>query len=89
MMRGKSGEAAALLILIGVGCALASGCGILNLQRTSFPFAATGEDGTGLFLEDIQDVVVDPNLTTEQKRDVLRNELGIEDEDLIDALLAS
>lgn len=89
MMRGKTGAAAALLILVGAGCAVTSGCGILNLQRTSFPFAATGDDGTGLFLEDIQDIVVDPNLTTEEKRDALRDDLGIEDEDLLDALLAS
>ncbi|UCG17790.1 MAG: hypothetical protein JSV19_07115 [Phycisphaerales bacterium] len=88
MMRGKSGAAAALLILVGVGCAVTSGCGVLNLQRTSFPFAATGDDGSGLFFEDIQEILLDASLTPEQKRDALRDDLGIEDEDLLDALLA-
>ena len=88
MMRGKPSSIAALLTLIGVGCAITSGCGILNLQRTSFPFAATNEDGAALFTEDIQEILTDPNLTTEEKREALRDDVGIEDEDLLDALLA-
>jgi hypothetical protein len=60
------------------------GCGIPT--PTSFPHALTNEAGEPIFLEDVEDVVTDDELSDAEKRDALR-ELGIEDEKLIDALL--
>ena len=62
--------------------ALTSGC----FERTIFPAQPLSADGEFLFVEDIQDVLDDPNMTPEQQGDALRA-LGIESQSLIDALV--
>ena len=72
-------------IALAVGL-LNAGCGVLSVQRTDFPFAATGDSGH-IYRDDIDKILNDATLTPDQKRQALRD-LGIEDEDLLDALLA-
>ena len=64
---------------------LVAGCGI-NVT-TNFPHRLIGADGQPFVLEDLEEIANDPNLTDDEKREQFR-ELGIEDEELIDALLA-
>ena len=64
---------------------LDAGCGVLSLQRTDFTFAATGDKGS-IYRDDIDKILSDATLTPDQKREAL-GDLGIEDEDLLDALL--
>jgi hypothetical protein len=87
MKRARRGVVAGLLAVLVVGFATTTGCGILNAKRTSFPYAGLGDEGEGLFLDDIEEIVQDTELTTDEMREALRNDLGIEDEDLLDALL--
>jgi len=63
-----------------------TGCGVLAAGRTDFPAQAEGTDGQDLFVEDVEAIVYDPQLSTDEQREALR-ELGIEDEDLLDVLL--
>ena len=73
--------AAILAILMGL-----CGCGVLSAGRSDFPNAARGANGQVVFVEDVDAIIGDATLTADQRRDALR-ELGIEDEDLIEALL--
>ena len=77
------------LVLPALGTVLlaAAGCSVLNTSRNVFPFAFEGADGQAVALEDIDEIVNDPDLSDDEKRQALRDDLGIEDEDLIDALL--
>lgn len=63
-----------------------AGCGTLTARRVDFPTAETGEEGQVYVLDDLRDIATDPDLTEDEKREAFRD-LGIEDEDLIDALL--
>lgn len=76
-------------LLLGTCVAWASltGCGILTYQRTEFPDQLVGANGEDILLDDLNDILNDPNLDAEGKRQALRD-LGIEDEDLLDAILA-
>ncbi len=67
---------------------LLAGCGVLTLRPQDFSNAETGEGGQTYTLDEVEDITENSALTDEEKRDALR-ELGIEDEDLIDALLGS
>lgn len=60
------------------------GCDAVNTMV--FPNQVIGADGLPLTLEDIEAVVQDSTLSDDQMRAGLRD-LGIEDEDLIEALL--
>lgn len=61
-----------------------AGCG--SVAPTTFPNQLVGADGQPIVLDDIETIVNDTALTEDEKRVQLR-ELGIEDEQLIDALL--
>jgi hypothetical protein len=63
------------------------GCGVLTLRPPDFPNAVTGENGQIYVLEDLRAIARDLDLTEQQKRDKY-HEMGIEDEDLINALLS-
>ncbi|MCH8199067.1 MAG: hypothetical protein IIA54_03235 [Chloroflexi bacterium] len=74
------------MLTIVAGAALFGGsCGAVNI--TEFPNAVIGSAGQRLLLEDIEAIVSDVTLTDDQKRAGLRD-LGLEDEKLIEALLA-
>jgi hypothetical protein len=73
-------------LMVIVGLVGLTGCGVLAARRTDFPAAAETETGNQFFVEDIRAIVNDPQLTEIEKREALA-ELGIEDDDLISALL--
>jgi hypothetical protein len=74
-------------VAVVLGSSGVAGCGVLNTQRALFPFRAVGNEGQGIVLDDVEDIVNNPRLTEDEKRQALRDELGIRDEQLIDALL--
>ena len=59
-------------------------CGVA--PQTDFPNRVVGADGQEFVLEDLEEIANNARLTDDQKRDAFRN-LGIADEELIDALL--
>lgn len=59
-------------------------CG--TTPQTDFPNRLIGADGQEFVLEDLEEIANDARLTDDQKRAAFRD-LGIEDEELIDALL--
>ncbi len=63
---------------------LLGACG--TIPTNDFANRLIGADGQEFFLEDLEDIANNPSMTEEQRRDAFRN-LGIEDEELIDALL--
>lgn len=74
------------LVCLGACVALA-GCGVLAARQTEFANQAETSDGRKLFVEDIEDIVHNELLTPEEQDYALRD-LGIEDEDLLAALLS-
>ncbi len=64
-----------------------AGCGVLTYRQPDFPDAETGENGQVYVLDDLEAIANDANLTTDEKIAQF-HDLGIEDEDLISALLA-
>lgn len=72
----------ALLMVMTIG----TGCGLLSFRNPDFDNAETGDDGQTFLLDDLEAIAADPDLTDEEKRDAFE-ELGVEDQDLIDALL--
>ncbi|MBN1511711.1 MAG: hypothetical protein JXB13_06830 [Phycisphaerae bacterium] len=86
-MRRTHSQAIFRLVLVGAVVQAATGCSILNLKRTAFPSAAIMDDGRGLYLDDINTIINDSSLSTDEKRQALED-LGIEDDALIDALLS-
>ena len=71
-----------LAVIVGLG--LVVGCGIPAAHRTDY---ATTADfgGNVVHVDDIRAIVDDTELSTDEMREALAD-LGIEDEDLIDAL---
>lgn len=61
-----------------------SGCGASI--TTAFPNSLIGSDGQPLVLDDLEAIANDPDLSADEKRQAFRD-LGILDEELIDALL--
>ena len=66
------------------GSLLLAGCGAA--PRTDFPNALTNQDGQVILFDDVGEILSNPELSDDQKRQALRD-LGLEDERLIDALL--
>ncbi len=60
-----------------------AGCGSV---ATRFPQQLVNSDGQPILLDDVRDIVEDDGLSDDEKRGQIRD-LGIEDEELIDALL--
>ncbi len=73
---------AALLMTMTLG----TGCGLLSFRNPAFDNAETGDDGQTFTLDDLEAIADNPDLTDEEKRDAFAD-LGVEDQDLIDALL--
>lgn len=70
-------------VLVSLILTLAGGCGA---QVTTFQARIRAADGSPIYVEDILAITEDTNLTTEEQRQALRD-LGLEDEELITALL--
>ncbi len=73
---------AVLPLLAAVG-----GCGVLTTVRTLFPEHVSDARGNPLYLEDLRAIVNDADLLDDEKADALR-ELGLENEETIDAIIA-
>ena len=71
-------------LAIVLSSALLGACG--TIPTNDFANRLIGVDGQEFFLEDLEDIADNPRMTEEQKRDAF-HDLGIEDEELIDALL--
>ena len=69
-----------LLAALAIG-----GCGAIVM--TDHPNRFIGVDGQEFYLEDLEEIAGNENLTDDEKRERFR-ELGIQDDDLIEALLA-
>lgn len=63
------------------------GCGVINIERTVFPAQITDADGNPIFIEDIQAITQNPDLSAEGMTTALRD-LGIENDLLIQAIIA-
>ena len=75
-----------LISALGLTLLVQVGCGAFTARKGDFANAETGENGQIYVLDDLKAIANDEDLTEDEKRDAFR-ELGIEDEDLIDALL--
>lgn len=62
------------------------GCGVLTASKTNYPAAIRTTDGSVLYVEDVRAITDDPNLTEPEKAAALED-LGIDDDDLIQVLL--
>ena len=71
-------------LAIILSSALLGACG--TIPTNDFPNRLIGADGQEFFLEDLEDIANNSSMTEAQRRDAFRD-LGIEDEELIDALL--
>lgn len=67
--------------------AMLAGCGTEVIENVNLPNRVIGNDGQVFFLEDLREVTDDPDLTPDEMRERFRDDFGIEDEDLIEALL--
>lgn len=76
---------AAMCLPLWLACCLTlASCG--STPQTDFPNRLVGADGQEFVLEDLEEIANNTRLSEEQKRAAFRD-LGIEDEELIDALL--
>lgn len=64
--------------------ALVCGCGAT--VQSNFPNALTDPEGQPILFDDVNTILSNTGLTDDEKKDALRD-LGIEDEDLIQALV--
>jgi len=69
---------------LGLVLSVVAGCG--SGAPATFPHQLLAADGHAILLDDVKVIVNNNDLTDDDKRAQLR-ELGIEDEELIDALL--
>ena len=75
-----------LILLFACVAAIAvSGCGLGVVQVTNYPNAVIGTSGQIILMDDLLEILTD-NIPDDEKRNQFR-ELGIEDPDLIEALL--
>lgn len=74
-----------MVVMIAVAVAFSDGCG--TTITTDLPSRLYGADGQPIVLEQIEAIVRDPDLGDDQKRAQLRD-LGLEDEELITAVLS-
>jgi hypothetical protein len=79
--------------MVRLGCVLLAGalatlvgCGVLSARKTDFDAALETADGRSIFVEDVRAIVDDETLSNLDKGFALQD-LGIEDDDLIQALL--
>ena len=70
-----------------LACALIAGCGVSVGASIPSEHRESGQEGQLLVLDDLEAIANDSGLTDDQKRARLRD-LGLRDEDVIDALLA-
>lgn len=84
LLFGKPMRSRRLLAYLLAASAALSGCGFT--VRTTYPNSIIGADGRPLVLDDVRKIVGDLDLSDDQKRQALRD-LGLEDEELITALL--
>ena len=74
------------IMTLAAAAALSAGGGCGTVVTTNYANRLVGADGQLIVLDDVQEIVGNPNLDEEEMRQRLRD-LGIEDEELIEALL--
>ncbi len=75
------------IVILGLSLAVPlGGVGCGSTIPKTYAHAIVGADGQPIVLNDVRDIVNDPDLNDEEKRQALRV-LGLEDEILIGALL--
>lgn len=74
-----------MVVMMAAALAFSDGCGATI--TTDLPNRLYGADGQPITLEEIEAIVRDPDLGDDEKRAQLRD-LGLEDEELITALLS-
>ncbi len=74
-----------MVVMMAAAVAFSDGCG--TTITTDLPNRLYGADGQPIVLEEIEAIVRDPDLGDDEKRAQLRA-LGLEDEELITALLS-
>ena len=74
-----------MVVMMAVLLAFSDGCG--TTITTDLPNRLYGADGQPIVLDEIESIVRDPDLDDDEKRAQLRD-LGLEDEELITALLS-
>ena len=84
--RRRAWLARALFIVVFVLLFASAGCEVLTYERTDFPNAMVGADGQDIVLDDIMEIVNDPDLDDDAKRQAL-HDLGLEDEDLLETFV--
>jgi len=66
--------------------ALGAGCG--TVPASTFSNSVVGTNGQVILFDDLKEIAADPNLPDDEARKQAFRDLGIEDEKLIEALLA-
>lgn len=74
-----------MVVMMAAALAFSDGCGATI--TTDLPNRLYGADGQPITLEEIEAIVRDPDLGDDERRAQLRD-LGLEDEELITALLS-
>lgn len=72
------------LVCALAACATPAGCGAAS--PSDFPNRLVDRDGGTILLDDLEDIANDEDLSEDEKRQAFRD-IGIEDEELIEALL--
>lgn len=72
---------------LATACLTAScGCGVIDFRREVFAGQPLNADGQPIYVDDLQAITRDSNLSDEEMADALRD-LGIENEALIAAII--
>lgn len=87
LLRTRMVQVAGRLFAVSLGATM-GGCGFNASADINYPAALRDADGNIILLEEVEEIVNDGELTDDEKRTALE-ELGIEDPDIIDALLGT
>ena len=72
-------------LAVGAVVLAVNGCGLLTVERTIFPNQVVDAQDNPLYIEDLQAITQDPDLTPDEMIEALR-QLGLENEELIQAI---
>ena len=73
-------------LLVGAVVLAVNGCGPVTVERTIFPSQMVDAEDNPLYIEDLQAITQDPDLTPDEMIGALRR-LGIENEEFIQAIV--
>ena len=82
----QQSRVAGRVLTVALCAPVLGGCGVLAQERTLFPHEVVGPEGQRITVTQIEAIIDDDDLTSDQQETALR-ELGLEDERLIAILL--